>query len=128
MVENKPSLLLNHQRILITGVSGLVGGILFNHLTKTYPDKYEVFGLDQHTNISSRYDGNNKHLVETISPIPLEKFFECDITDRKKLFEIIQQQKIDIIIHLAAILEFHPDIDKMTNVNINGAKNIFESR
>jgi nucleoside-diphosphate-sugar epimerase len=128
MVENKTSLLLDHQRILITGVSGLVGRVLFNHLTKTYPNKYEVFGLDQHTNISSRYERHDKHPLETIPPISFDKFFECDITDRKKLFEIIQQQKIDIIIHLAAILEFHPDIDKMTNVNINGAKNIFEAR
>ncbi len=96
----------NKQKILITGVSGLIGRILFNYLTKTYPDKYQIFGLDQHMNISSRY-----HQVETIYPLPLDKFFQCKI-----------------IIHLAAVLEKHPDLDTISRVNIQGTKNVFEAR
>jgi nucleoside-diphosphate-sugar epimerase len=118
----------NQQRILITGASGLVGRVLFHYLMKTYPTKYQVFGLDQHTNVSTRYKPNEAHLVEAIKPIPSDKFFQCDITDRTKLFQIIEEQKIDFIIHLAAVLEMHPDIQKISDVNINGTKNIFEAR
>jgi nucleoside-diphosphate-sugar epimerase len=122
---------LNQQRILITGVSGLIGRILFNYLTETYPNKYQVFGLDRHTNISSRYptgDNNNNLQVDTILPLSTDKFFHCDITDRIKLHQIIAEQKIDIIIHLAAVLEKDPDPEKILHVNIEGTKNVFEAR
>ena len=118
------------QRILITGVSGLIERILFNHLIRTYPDKYEVLGLDQHTDISLRYRSKNhdSHEVEAKYPLPLDKFFQCDITDRTKLHQIIDQQKIDVIIHLAAILENHSDLEKISRVNIQGTKNVFKAR
>ena len=120
----------NKQRILITGVSGLIGRILFNHFTKTYPEKYEVFGLDQNMNISARYQaGSNKtNEIETIYPLPLDKFIECDVTDRDRLFQIIEQQRIQTIIHLAALLESHPNLENISRVNIEGAKNVFEAR
>ena len=116
----------NKQRILITGVSGLIGRILFNYLSKTYPDKYEIFGLDQHTNISSRYGENDQ--IERMYPLALDKFFQCDITDRIRLFQIIEQQHIQIIIHLAAVLENYPDLETISRVNIQGTKNVFEAR
>jgi nucleoside-diphosphate-sugar epimerase len=80
------------------------------------------------SSVSTRYKPNETHLVEAIKPIPSDKFFQCDITDRTKLFQIIEEQKIDFIIHLAAVLEMHPDIQKISDVNINGTKNIFEAR
>ena len=121
---------LNKQRILITGVSGLIGRILFNYFTKTYPEKYEVFGLDQHMNISSRYKADNQKIdeIETTYPLVSDKFFQCDVTDRTRLFEIIQKQQIEIIIHLAAVLENHPNLETITRVNTEGPKNIFEAR
>ncbi len=108
----------------------MIGRILFNYLTKTYTDKYQIFGLDQHLNISSRYQTDNEknHQVETIYPLALDKFFQCDITDRIKLFQIIEEQQIEIIIHLAAVLQKHPDLDKISRVNIQGTKNVFEAR
>jgi nucleoside-diphosphate-sugar epimerase len=120
----------NQQRILITGVSGLIGRILFNYLTKTYPTKYEVFGLDQHMNISWQYQEKNDENLQLapILPLSLDKFFQCDITDRTKLYQIIQEQQIDIIIHLAALLESHPDIEEISRINIEGTKNVFEAR
>ena len=122
--------LLDQQRILITGVSGLIGRILFNYLIKTYPNKYQVFGVDQHKDISSQYQSKNydSHQVETTYPLPVDKFFQCDIMDRTKLHQIIEQLKVDIIIHLAAVLEKDPDLEKITRVNIQGTKNVFEAR
>jgi len=130
MTEIKSQSSSNQEQILITGVSGLIGRILFKYLTETYPNKYQVFGLDRHANISSRYQPeNNKDLqVETIPPLSTHKFFQCDVTDRIKLHRIIQEQKIDIIIHLAAVLENDPDHQKILHVNIEGTKNVFEAR
>ncbi|CAF1135007.1 unnamed protein product [Rotaria sordida] len=127
--SNEKELSANQQRILIIGVSGLIGRLLFNHLTKTYPTKYEVLGLDQHMNISPRYQFKNydNFKAETIVPLPLNKFFQCDITDREKLHQIIKEQNIKIIIHLAALLETHPDIEQISYVNIEGTKNVFEA-
>ncbi|UJR29870.1 hypothetical protein I4U23_017418 [Adineta vaga] len=107
----------------------LVGTILFNHLTKTYPEKYQVYGLDLHIDISTRYQSHdfNEQDIKTISSIPIEKFIQCDITDRTKLYGIINELKIDIIIHLAAVLESCPDIEKISYVNIEGTRNIFEA-
>ena len=117
----------NKKRILITGVSGLIGRILFNYLT----NQYEVFGLDRHMNISSRYQDKTQDFHQTIErkyPLSKEKFFECDITHREKLHQFIEEQKIEIIIHLAAVLETHPDLDYIYYVNIQGTKNVFEAR
>lgn len=118
------------QKLLITGASGLIGRLLSDHLTKTHPTKYEVFGLDQHMNLSLRYQiKNHENLKEKIIPcLPLDRFFQCDITDRMKLHKIIEEQNIDIIIHLAAVLEDHPDHEKILHVNIDGTKNVFEAR
>lgn len=117
------------QRILITGVSGLVGRILFNYLTEKYPMKYQVFGLDQHTNVSTRYQSNtcDNLKIKSISPIASEKFFQCDVTDRTKLHQIVKDQNIEIIIHLAAVLENHSDIERISCVNIEGTRNVFEA-
>ncbi|CAF1214950.1 unnamed protein product [Rotaria sordida] len=57
-----------------------------------------------------------------------DKFFQCDVTDRIKLHKIIEEQKINIIIHLAALLENYPDIEMISHVNIDGTKNIFEAQ
>jgi len=58
----------------------------------------------------------------------LDKFLQCDITDRKKLHQIIKKQKLDIVIHLAGVLEFHPDPERILHVNIQGTKHVFEAR
>jgi len=120
----------NHcNRILITGVAGVVGRILFNYLTEKSSNKYQVFGIDRHKNVSTRYEKQNPENlpIETIPPLSDEHFFQCDITDKQKLFELIEQLQIDTIIHLAAILEDHPDKDHLYRINIQGAQNVFEA-
>lgn len=117
----------NKKRILITGVSGLIGRILFNYLT----NQYEVFGLDRHMNISSRYGDKSQdfqQIIEQKYPLSKDKFFQCDVTHREKLHQFISENQIEIIIHLAAVLETHPDLDYIHHVNIQGTKNIFEAR
>jgi nucleoside-diphosphate-sugar epimerase len=119
----------SRRRVLITGVCGLVGRVFFDYLTKTHPTKYEVFGIDLHLNVSSRYrsQNNNDSLKSQWSP-PEHRFFQCDVTDRIKFHRIIEEQQIEMIVHLAAVLEDDPDVDKITRVNIEGTRNAFEAR
>lgn len=62
------------------------------------------------------------------SSFPPDRFFECDITDQHRLYQIIAKQKVDIIIHLAAVSETDPDPERIFHVNVQGTKNIFEAR
>ena len=120
---------MNQQRILITGVSGLVGRILFNYLLNC--EEYDVFGLDQHMNVSPRYASYSEKIIEEMEkkyPLKRERFLQCDITDRIEVHRMIEEQRIQIIIHLAAVLESHPDLHRISYVNIQGTKNIFEAR
>lgn len=41
-----------------------------------------------------------------------------------KLHKLIEDQKIGIIIHLAAVLEDHPDLEEI----LHGTKNVFKAR
>ena len=69
-------------RILITGITGFVGGHLADFLSGK--KDIEVHGLAQHA-------GNTK-----------KRIYACDIRDQKKLEAIVQKVKPDRIFHLAA--------------------------
>ena len=119
------------KRVLITGVSGLVGRRLFIHLTTQIPLKYEVYGLDITTNHSSRYEMEKVSVTDEdkqTTAIPPDRFVQCDVTDREKLHRIIDELKIDIIIHLAVALPLETDPDTILRVNIEGTRNVFEAR
>ena len=122
--------LFDQERILVTGVSGLIGRILFNHLQNTSRTQRQVFGLDQHMNISSRYQStsHDPQQIEATFPLPMDRMFQCDITDRTRLHRLVEENQIGIIIHLAAVLESDPDVEKISRVNIEGTKNVFEAR
>jgi nucleoside-diphosphate-sugar epimerase len=77
----------DQQIILITGVSGLIGRLLFRHLPENYPEKYHIIGLDKHLNLSPRYYLENRENVhdEKLLSFPADRFFQCDITDRDGL-------------------------------------------
>lgn len=119
------------KRILITGVSGLVGRILFNYLFEKYPSKYYLLGLDQHLERSPRYA--LEHLqgwseATTGPSIPSDRFVRCDITDGAQLNAIVLAHRIDTIIHLAAVLETDPQPEKILRVNVQGTKNVLHAR
>jgi nucleoside-diphosphate-sugar epimerase len=117
--------------VLITGASGLVGRLLFNHLTTQIPLKYDVYGLDITTNISSRYEVEKFSVSDgdkQITTIPQDRFVQCDVTDREKLHGILGELKPDIVVHLAAILPFETDPDDLLRVNVEGTRNVFQAR
>ncbi|MGD0804098.1 MAG: NAD-dependent epimerase/dehydratase family protein [Candidatus Bathyarchaeia archaeon] len=98
------------RRILVTGASGQIGSELTPRLKKIY--------------------GNENVIASDLrKPVKDDGPFELlDVTDMKKLDEIVVQHEIDSIIHLAALLsasgEQRPNV--AWHVNIDGLYNVLE--
>lgn len=100
--------------IIVTGGAGFIGGNFMHYMVNKYPND-NIICIDVLT-----YAGN----METLEPIknkPNYKFYKVDITDRKSIYEIFENEKPDYCINFAA--ESHvdrsvenPDIFLKTNI------------
>ena len=91
------------KRILVTGMSGLIGGLLQQHLTKQ--GDYELSALNR-----SMVDGVPTH--------------SADIANLDDILPAFQN--IDVVVHLAAYLG-SDSFDDQLPVNIIGTYNVFEA-
>ena len=101
--------------ILITGGCGYAGSVLTNFLSK----KFKIFVIDKILFKNNNLFIKNKNVT----------LFKADITNKSKMKEIFSSNKIDTVIHLAAIVGDpacgkYPKLAK--NINLNGAKIIFK--
>ena len=104
-------------KVLITGVSGLIGSAVYLHLARQ-PEKYEVYGLDRSRKLSPRTPSDRQ------LNIPRKRFFRCDIAKMGAVQRAIEG--MDVVVHLAA----DPDGDSWDSVlrnNLIGAYNVFEA-
>ena len=111
------------ETILITGCSGFIG----YHLTKKLLDNYNIIGID---NLNDYYDINLK--MNRLKNLKHKnfKFIKCDISNRKELDKEFNENKIDIVINLAAQAGVRYSIenpDVYINTNIIGFYNILEN-
>ena len=111
------------KNILITGGAGFIGSHLVKFLVKKYP-KYNIINLDNLT-----YAGNLDNLKE-IENEPNYKFFKEDICNHLIIKKILEKEKINNIIHLAA--ESHVDRSisdpfSFAKTNIFGTLSLLES-
>ena len=88
------------RNILITGGAGFIGSHVVRLFVNKYPD-YNIINLDLLT-----YAGNLANLKD-IEDKPNYKFVRMDICDFEAFYKLMQDEKIDGIIHLAA--ESHVD-------------------
>ncbi|MDE6272243.1 MAG: dTDP-glucose 4,6-dehydratase [Muribaculaceae bacterium] len=88
------------RRILITGGAGFIGSHVVRLFVNKYPD-YLIVNLDALT-----YAGNLANLKD-IESAPNYRFVKADIADLDRMREIIRENEIDGVIHLAA--ESHVD-------------------
>lgn len=88
------------RNILITGGAGFIGSHVVRLFVNKYPE-YHIINLDKLT-----YAGNLANLKD-IENQPNYTFIKADICDYEKMQEIMQQYRVDGIIHLAA--ESHVD-------------------
>ncbi|MCK2002959.1 dTDP-glucose 4,6-dehydratase [[Brevibacterium] frigoritolerans] len=105
---------MRKQKILVTGGAGFIGGNFVQFMVKKYPE-YDIYNLDLLT-----YAGDiTKH--REIENKPNYHFIKADITDRKAIRVLFENEKFDYVVHFAA--ESHvdrsitnPEIFVMTNV------------
>ena len=88
------------RRILITGGAGFIGSHVVRLFVNKYPD-YKIICLDKLT-----YAGNLANLKD-VEEKPNYKFVKMDICDFEAFYQLMQDERIDGIIHLAA--ESHVD-------------------
>mgnify|MGYP001771142536 FL=1 len=89
-----------NRHILITGGAGFIGTHVVRLFVNKYPD-YHIVNLDKLT-----YAGNLANLKD-IEKAPNYTFVKADICDFETILSLLQQHRIDGIIHLAA--ESHVD-------------------
>ena len=88
------------RNILITGGAGFIGSHVVRLFVTKYPD-YNIINLDKLT-----YAGNLANLKD-VEECPNYKFVKMDICDFDGVYKLLQEERIDGIIHLAA--ESHVD-------------------
>lgn len=102
-------------KILITGGAGYIGSYLSHKLKK----KFDILIVD------NLIAGN----INNINNLQNVKFYKVDILSKKKLENIFKKNKIDIIIHLAALVKLDESIlepQKYWKNNFIGTKNILD--
>lgn len=86
--------------ILVTGGAGFIGANFVFYMLDKHPE-YDIVCLDTLT-----YCGNIKTL-EPVMDNPHFKFVKGDVTDRKLVFRLFEEEKFDVVVNFAA--ESHVD-------------------
>ena len=110
------------KNVLITGGAGYIG----SHVAVTF--------VSEGYNVSIADDFSNSH-ANTICNIEKivnkkVKFFECDITDRKALFEVFKIVNPEIVVHLAGKKSVSESISRPLqyyNTNVVGTLNVLQA-
>lgn len=104
-------------KVLITGGAGFIGSHVAEHFFK---NQYDVYIVD---NLSTGYRKN-------IPFIDDNHFFNIDITDYKKINDMLMLHNFDIIVHLAAMVSVVETIKKpaeSNSVNVDAVLNILNT-
>lgn len=100
------------KKFLVTGATGQIGGDLISELSRIY-GKYNVIGS------ARRRD-----------PIDIDcnRYYSMDCRNLDNFYRIAKEEKVDTILHLAAILSARGEEDPnlLWDINVNGLYNALE--
>lgn len=110
--------------ILITGGAGFIGSTLCDKMLK---EDNEIIVIDNFNDYYSPKlkENNIKHNLNNKN----YKLYRGDICDKSLLAKIFEENKIDVVVHIAASAGVRPSIDKPLDYvknNIEGTVNILE--
>ena len=110
-------------KILVTGGAGFIGSNFIHYLLREHPD-WPIVNLDKLT-----YAGNLESLAD-IQDDPCYTFVHGDVADRELVNSLFEQERFDLVAHLAAeshvdrsILDASPFIE----TNVKGTQVLLEA-
>ena len=106
------------KKVLITGVYGLIGSVVYDRLC-AQPEAYEVYGLARRRHPSVRV-ATDKRIV-----IPDERFALSDLSDLAVLEGAMKG--IDVVVHMAADPNLEASWESILASNLIGTRNVFEA-
>jgi UDP-glucose 4-epimerase len=115
MDKNQTLQLPPKPNVLITGAAGYIGHMVCRRIANTRSQFGEVIGTDLRLPSPNRaFPGISYHPIDIRS---------------KKIGNIIGENKIDVIVHLAAIVSPTPDMtrDFLYDVEVNGTRNLLDA-
>ncbi len=112
------------KKVLVTGSAGFVGF----HLSKLLAEEgYDVVGVDS---VNDYYDVNlKKNRLKELSQYSNFKFKQLDLSDRKGVQRLFEEEKFDVVINLAAQAGVRYSLEnpyQYLDSNITGFLNILE--
>ena len=105
------------KKILVTGISGLVGSAVYLHLSRS-PERYELYGLDRSRDLSERV------FDDRLIDLPDSRYFTCDITDMEAVRRAVEG--MDVVVHMAADPSGR-SWESLRDNNLIGTYHIFEA-
>ena len=107
---------MSTKKVLITGTSGLIGGIVYKYLSQ-FPERYAVYGLDWQQESSD--PGSPGRTV------PDDRFYLVDVADPDAVQGAVDGK--DLVVHLAANPNSEADWESILPSNIVGSYAVLEA-
>lgn len=116
---------ITNKVILVTGAGGSIGSEICRQIMKFQPKKLLLLGHGENSIYTIHYELTQK-IGKGVEVIPII----ADVQDRKRIFEIVENYKPDVIYHAAAhkhvpLMEYNPR--EAVKNNIFGTKNVAEA-
>ena len=109
---------MSMKKVLVTGVYGLIGGAIYNHLC-AQPEAYELYALARRRHPSVRVSDSWS------LDVPEDRFFQSDLSQLDEVAKAMQG--MDAVVHMAAEPSPEAGWERILASNIIEAYNVFEA-
>ena len=107
---------MSTKKVLITGTSGLIGGIVYKYLSQ-FPERYTVHGLDWKQKSSDPGSSG--------CAVPGDRFYLVDVADPDAVQGAVDGK--DLVVHLAANADEASEWESLLPPNVVGAYAVLEA-
>ncbi|PWU67164.1 polysaccharide biosynthesis protein [Gracilibacillus dipsosauri] len=123
---NSISEYVTNNTVMVTGAGGSIGSEICRQLMRFTPERILLVGHGEFSIYSIDMELRQKYGEKNIEILPII----ADVQDRKRIFEIVEQYKPEIIYHAAAhkhvpLMEYNPH--EAVKNNVIGTKNVADA-